>query len=182
MLPVLLALVFIVLIFVIVVAGLPDQFLVSRSATIGVSAEQVFPHVNDLHEWAAWSPWAKRDPNAKQAYGGADAGPGAVMAWDGNKQIGAGRMTITESRPGELVRFRLEFLRPFRMTNTAEFDFKSSGGQTVVTWTMTGRTNFFFKLIGLFVKCDERCGKDFEQGLASLKCVVEKDAVVHAQA
>jgi len=176
MLPILLALAFIAILFIVVIAGRPDEFVVSRSTKISAPPERVFPHVNDLHQWEAWSPWAKLDPDAKHSFAGADSGTSAAMAWEGNKKIGAGKMTITESQPSELIRFRLEFIRPFPATNTAEFNFKPEGGRTVVTWTMLGKTNFFFKEFGLFMNCDDMVGKDFEKGLATLKSVAEAAA------
>jgi hypothetical protein len=130
--------------------------------------------VNDLRKWEEWSPWAKIDPACRMSYDGPPAGGvGQIMAWDGNKQVGAGRMTITESRPAELVRFKLEFLRPFVATNTAEFTFVPKGEQTEVTWSMSGNKNFMFKAFGLISDMDKMVGKDFEKGLAQMKAVVE---------
>jgi uncharacterized protein YndB with AHSA1/START domain len=174
MLPILLALAFIAILFIVIIAGRPDEFTVSRSVKISAPPEKVFPHVNDLHQFQEWSPWAKLDPNAKNSFSGADSGAGAAMAWDGNKKVGAGKMTITDSQPDESIRFKLEFLRPFQATNMAEFNFKSESGQTVVTWSMTGKSNIIFKVFSLFVKCDDMVGKDFAKGLAALKAVVEK--------
>jgi hypothetical protein len=173
MLPILLALAFIAIIFFVVIAGRPDEFIVSRSVKISAPPGKVFPHVNDLHKWQAWSPWAKLDPSAKNSFAGAESGTGAAMSWDGNKKIGAGRMTIIESVPNDLIRFKLEFIRPFQATNTAEFTFKPEGSQTIVTWTMLSKNNFFFKAFGLFMNCDKMVGKDFEKGLAGLKSIVE---------
>ncbi len=173
MIPIFLALAFIAIIFIIVVAGQPDEFRLSRSASISAPPGEIFPHVNDLHQWEAWSPWAKLDPNAKNSFEGPAAGAGATMSWDGNKKIGAGRMTIIESVPADLIRFKLDFLRPFKATNMAEFAFKPEGSQTVVTWSMCGKSNFFFKVFGLFVNCDDMAGKDFEKGLTAMKLVVE---------
>jgi hypothetical protein len=173
MLPILLAIAFIAIIFFIVIAGRPDEFIVSRSTKISASPGKIFPHVNDLHKWEAWSPWAKLDPNAKNSFEGADSGAGAAMLWDGNKKIGAGRMTIIESALNDLIRFKLEFIRPFKATNTAEFTFKPEGNQTVVTWSMVGKSNFLFKAFGLFMNCDDMVGKDFEKGLAAMKSVAE---------
>ena len=173
MLPILLALAFIAILFIVVVAGQPDEFKVCRSANISAPPEKVFPQVNDLHKWEAWSPWAKLDPNAKHSFEGAASGTGAAMSWSGNKKIGEGRMTITGSQANEVIRFKLEFIRPFKATNTAEFVFKSEGNQTAVTWSMSGKSNFFFKIFGLFMNCDKMAGNDFEKGLASIKSVVE---------
>ena len=176
MLPILLALAFIAIIFFIIIAGRPDEFVVSRSTIISAPPEKVFPHVNDLHAWEAWSPWAKMDTNAKNAYEGAASGVGAAMSWDGNKKVGAGRMTIVESAPNGLIRIKLEFLKPFKATNTAEFTFKPDGNQTAVMWSMSGKNNFFFKAFGLFVNCDKMIGGDFEKGLAAMKAVTEAAA------
>ena len=95
------------------------------------------------------------------------------MSWDGNKKVGAGRMTIVASRPSDMIRIRLEFLRPFKATNMAEFRFHCEDAQTVVTWSMSGKSNLFFKVFSVFVNCDDMVGKDFERGLASLKSVAE---------
>ncbi len=174
MLPILLALAFIAILIIIVIAGRPDEFIVTRAARISAPPEKIFPHVNDLHQWAAWSPWAKLDPNAKNTFTGADAGPGAAMAWVGNNKVGVGQMTITESQPGSLIRFRLDFQKPMPATNTAEFTFRPEGGQTVVTWNMAGKNNLMGKVFGLFMDCEQMVGGQFEKGLASLKSVTEK--------
>jgi len=176
MLPILLALAFIAILFIVVVAGQPDEFKLARSTTISAPPEKVFPHINDLHKWEAWSPWAKMDPNAKPSFEGAASGTGAAMAWAGNKKIGEGRMTITGSQPNEFIRFKLEFVKPFKATHTAEFTFKSEENQTVVTWSMSGKNNLFFKVFGLLMNCDKMAGNDFEKGLANLKSVAEAAA------
>lgn len=176
MLPVLLALAFIAIFLFVLIAGQPDEFIVSRSTTMAASPDRIFPHVNELKKWDAWSPWAKLDPNAKNAFEGPDAGVGSAMSWAGNKKIGEGKMTITESVPAGLIRLRLEFLKPFKATNTAEFRFMVDGKQTLVTWSMSGKSNFFFKIFGLFMDCDSMAGRDFEKGLAGLRSVAESSA------
>jgi hypothetical protein len=95
----------------------PSDFRVSRSTTVDAPTEAVFEQVNDLHNWESWSPWAKLDPNAKTTYEGPKAGVSAAFAWSGTSKIGEGRMTITESRPKELIRFKLNFVKPFKGTN-----------------------------------------------------------------
>jgi hypothetical protein len=116
------------------------------------------------------------DPACKNTYTGAAAGTGAILSWAGNKKVGEGRMTIFESAPSDLIRIKLEFLKPFKATNTAEFVFKPEGNQTVVTWSMFGKNNFFFKAFSLFMNSDKMVGKDFEKGLAAIKTVAEAEA------
>jgi uncharacterized protein YndB with AHSA1/START domain len=160
-------------IFLVIVAMQPSDFRVVRSTTIAAPPEAVFPHVNELKKWDAWSPWAKLDPNAKSTFEGPEAGTGAVMTWAGNNDVGEGRMTITENRPNELVQFKLEFYKPMAGTCTAEFAFKPEGNQTTVTWSMSGQNNFMAKAVGLFMDCDAMVGGQFEQGLANLKSATE---------
>jgi hypothetical protein len=163
----------IIVIFIIVAAMQPAEFRITRSAGMSAPASAVFAQVNDFHNWEAWSPWAKIDPAMKQTYDGAPAGVGAVYSWSGNKQVGEGRMTITESRPSDLVRINLEFFKPFKANNIAEFTFAAEGDKTAVTWSMSGRKNFMFKAVGLFMNMDKLIGNDFEKGLAQMKTVVE---------
>ena len=163
----------IVVLLIVVIARQPDEFRVTRKVGVLAPPAVVFAHVNDLHKWQAWSPWEKLDPALKRTFDGPSAGTGAIYRWAGNNKAGEGSMTITESYPGELIRFRLEFLKPFKATNTAEFTFKPGGGQTVVTWSMYGRKNFASKAFGIFMNMDKLVGSDFEKGLAAMKSVVE---------
>jgi hypothetical protein len=159
-------------VFAIVISLQPSEFRVARSMAMAVSAAKIFPHVNDLHAWEAWSPWAKMDPNAKSSFEGPEAGVGAVMRWDGNMQVGKGSMTIIESQPNKLVRFRMEFLKPMAGTDTAELTFQPQGNnQTVVTWAMFGKNNFMGKAVGLFMNCDKMVGDQFQKGLTQLESV-----------
>ncbi len=173
---ILIALAAVVLLFLAIVAMQPAEFRVTRTATINAPPADVFPHVNDLHKWEAWSPWARLDPEMKLTYDGPAEGAGASYAWSGNNKVGEGRSTIMESRPNERVRLKLEFIRPFAGTNDVEFTFRPEGDQTSVTWDMQGRNNFMSKAFCVFVNMDKLVGGDFEKGLAQLKAVVEAQA------
>ena len=162
--------------FVIVVAMQPSEFRIARSAKMKAPPAAVFAEVNDFHKWDAWSPWAKLDPNIKTSYEGAPAGPGAMYSWTGNSQVGEGRMTITDSKPAELIKIKLEFVKPFAATNATNFMFTSQGNQTSVKWTMDGDNNFMGKAFGLFMNMDKLVGGDFEKGLAQMKAVSETAA------
>ena len=162
-----------VIVFVVVVIMQPSEFRVARSATMSAPASAVFAQVNDFHKWDAWNPWGKIDPTMKQNYQGAPACAGAIYSWAGNNQVGEGRMTMTESRPSDLIRIKMEFYKPFAATSTAEFTFRPAGNQTAVTWSMTGNNNFMAKAIHLFMNMDKMIGGQFEKGLASMKSIVE---------
>lgn len=161
-----------VLIFCAYVAMLPAEFRIERSATIAASPEQVFPHINDLRKWQAWSPWAKMDPNAKATFEGPEAGKGAIFNWAGNNQVGEGRMTIIDSRPNEAVQIKLDFLKPWPASNIADFTLVPDGEQTKVTWAMSGQQGFIEKAVCVFMNMDRMVGGEFEKGLANLNAVV----------
>jgi hypothetical protein len=160
----------------VIVAMQPAEFRVQRSATINAPAPAVFAQVNDFHNWQTWSPWARLDPAVKNSYEGPPAGTGAGFAWAGDSKVGEGRMTIVESRPNELVRIKLEFLKPFAATNTAEFAFKPEGERTAVKWSMYGHNNFLARAVWLFVDMDKALGAEFDKGLAAMKSVAEASA------
>jgi uncharacterized protein YndB with AHSA1/START domain len=170
---ILIGLAVIVVVLVVIVALQPSEFRVVRSATISAPPPAVFAEVNDFHKWEAWSPWAKLDPAAKNSFDGPAAGTGAIFNWSGNNEVGEGRMTITESRPSDLIRIKLDFTKPFEATNTTEFTFKPEGNQTVVTWSMFGTNNFVAKAFCLFNSMDKMVGGQFEKGLASMKSIAE---------
>lgn len=169
---ILLGVVALIAILLIVVALRPAEFRVERSATIAAPAIDLFEQVNDHRKFAVWNPFMKFDPNVKNTYTGPDSGVGAVCSWEGNNKIGAGSATIVESKPGELVRQRMDWLRPMKGTSTVDFTFKPAGEKTVVTWAMYGKNGFMGKLVSLFMNCEKMVGPQFEQGLAELGKVV----------
>ncbi|WP_439610924.1 SRPBCC family protein [Reyranella sp.] len=152
----------------------PDSFRVQRSATMNAPAEKIFPYLEGLKRWTEWSPYEGRDPQMKRAYSGADSGKGALYEWDGNDNVGKGRMEIVDSKPPSKVVIKLDFLKPFEGHNTAELTVEPKGGQTIVTWAMYGPSTFMTKLIGTFMDMDDMIGRDFAAGLAKLKTIVEK--------
>ena len=172
----LIAVAVIVIVLVIVIAMQPGEFRVARSTKVSAPPPAVFAQVSDFHKWEAWNPWGKIDPAMQQSYEGAPFGTGAVYSWVGNKDVGAGRMTIIESRPSELIRIKMEFFKPFAATDTAEFTFTPEGNQTAVTWSMAGENNFFAKAFHLFINMDKMIGDQFVKGLAEMKSQAEAAA------
>jgi uncharacterized protein YndB with AHSA1/START domain len=156
-----------------VIATRPAEYRVVRSATLGAPPQDVFTQVNNLRLWEAWSPWAKLDPAMTKSYEGPAEGRGATHKWSGNKHVGEGKVTITESQPPERIRMKLEFIKPFKCQNDVEFTFTPVNDQTLVTWSMMGHNNFMAKAMGLIMNMDKMVGGDFEKGLAAMKSVVE---------
>ncbi|KJC33807.1 polyketide cyclase [Bradyrhizobium sp. LTSP885] len=158
----------------ILAATKPDKLRVVRAISIKAPAERIFPLINDFHQWVAWSPYETRDPAMKRTYGGAERGQGAVYAWDGNKNVGSGRMEILDASVPSKIVIKLDFFKPFEGHNTAEFTMLPQGDATSVTWTMYGPAVFMSKLMQVFISLDHMIGKDFEAGLANLKKLTEK--------
>ncbi len=171
---ILLVVVVLILALVAFAATRPDTFRVERSATIKAPADKLFPLIDDFHAWAQWSPWEKLDPQMKRTHSGAASGKGEIYEWEGNKDVGKGRMEITESTPPTKIVIKLDFLEPYEQHAITEFDFAQSGDSTKITWAMSGQNNFMSKLMCIFMNMDSMIGKDFEAGLANLRAVAEK--------
>jgi uncharacterized protein YndB with AHSA1/START domain len=155
-------------------ATLPDSFRLERSTVIKAPPEKVFAFIDDFRKWTAWSPWENVDPALKRSYSGPEAGKGAAYAWEGNSNVGTGRMEIVEAAPGAKLVLKLDFLKPFEAHNTAEFTLAREGDATRVTWAMFGPSPYLSKLMSLAFSMDKMVGGMFEQGLANLKSQSEK--------
>jgi hypothetical protein len=158
----------------ILAATKPDTLRVQRATSIRAPADKIFPMINDFHQWRGWSPYEDRDPALKRTYQGPDSGKGAAYAWDGNKNVGSGRMEILEASVPSKITIKLDFFKPFEGHNTAEFTMLPQGDVTNLTWTMHGPAVFMSKLMQVFMNLDHMIGRDFEAGLANLKKLAEK--------
>lgn len=158
----------------VVVAMQPSEFVVTRKMSMQAPPEEVFAQLNNFQNWNGWSPWAKLDPHAKNTFAGPEAGTGAEFHWDGNNEVGAGGMKIVESKPNELVKLKLSFLRPMESSCDTTFLLQPQGDQTEVTWSMAGENNFIGKAMCLAMDMDKLVGGQFEEGLTNIKAIVEK--------
>lgn len=158
----------------ILAATKPNTLRVQRAISIKAPADRIFPLINDFHQWKTWSPYETKDPAMKRTYGGSDSGKGAVYAWDGDRNVGSGRMEILEASAPSKIVIKLDFFTPFEGHNTAEFTILPQGDATRVDWVMYGPANFMSRLIQVFINLDNMIGKDFEAGLANLKKLTEK--------
>ena len=158
----------------ILAAAKPDTFSVRRAAVVRAPPEKIFALVNDFHRWGSWSPWENRDPAMRRTYSGARSGKGAVYAWDGNRNVGSGRMEIIDASSPSKIVIKLDFFKPFEAHNTAEFTMLPQADATDVMWVMRGPAPFLSKVMQVFMDMDSMIGSDFETGLANLKRLAEK--------
>jgi hypothetical protein len=157
----------------ILAATKPDTFRVRRGAIMKTPPERIFSLINDFHQWGTWSPWENKDPAMKRSFSGAESGTGAVYAWEGNRNVGSGRMEILDASTPSKIVIKLDFFKPFEGHNTAEFTMLPQGDATSVNWVMHGPAPFMSKVMQVFMNIDQMIGKDFEAGLANLKRLTE---------
>lgn len=160
---------------VLIVASMrPNTFRVQRSIDIKAPADKIYPLINDYKHWASWSPYEKVDPAMKRTFRGAPSGKGAIYEWDGNKNVGRGRMEIIDAVPSSKIDIKLDFFSPFEAHNMAEFTMVPKGENTNVTWAMHGPVPFMAKIMHMIFSMDRMVGGQFEQGLANMKAVAER--------
>ncbi len=153
----------------------PGEFRVQRSVAVKAPPQRIFALIQDLHGWAAWSPYEKKDPAMKRTFSGASAGRGAAYAWDGNRNVGQGRMEIVDVTAPSKIVIKLDFIKPFEGHNIAEFTLLPQADNTTsVTWSMYGPSAYIAKIMGIFMNMDRMIGTDFEAGLQALKTTAEK--------
>ncbi len=151
----------------------PDNFHVERKVNIRATPEKIFALINDFHLWNDWTPYNK-DPAMKKTFSGSPLGVGAHYAWEGNKDVGKGEITIRSSTPPQRIEFDLHMIEPFEGHNLAAFTLAPDGDNTTVTWSLDDKHKLMVKVISLFMDMDQMIGKDFEVGLARLKTVAER--------
>ena len=151
----------------------PDAFRVQRTITIDAPTEELIGIVTDLRRGAEWSPYEKKDLAMKKTFSGPASGPGARLAWDGNKDVGAGTLTVADVAPSR-VTLDLEMTRPMKANNTVEYSFAPQGKSTTMTWALHGPMPLISKVMCVFLDFDKMIGGDMERGLKDLKALAER--------
>lgn len=154
-------------------ASKPDIAHVERSIVIKAPPERIFALIDDFRQWDKWTPYNK-DPAMAKSYSTDTHGVGARYAWEGNRSVGRGDITITESEPPARIAFNLHMREPFEGNNHVVFALRAAGDSTTVDWILEDRPAYFVKVMGIFLDIDKMVGSDFEAGLAKLKAVAEK--------
>ncbi|MEM9076517.1 MAG: SRPBCC family protein [Bacteroidota bacterium] len=153
----------------------PKSYNVSRSIEISKPKTDVFENLRFLKNQDAWSPWNKKDPNMEKKFTGTDGEVGAMSYWNGNKDVGEGEQEITKIVDGERIESQLRFLKPWKSISDAYLTTEAvAADKTKVTWGFSGKNKFPASIFMLFMNMDKAVGGDFEEGLASLKSLMEK--------
>lgn len=154
----------------------PDTTHIERSITVAATPTDVFPLANNLDNWLKWSPWQEIDPSQKVTFSESHEGAGAWYEWEGNKDVGHGRMTIRESTAPSKIVEDLHFIEPFEANPVVTLTFAAAGDQTKVTWAYDQQNDMMGKVSGMFMDMDKMLGADFEKGLGKLKPIAEAAA------
>lgn len=157
-----------------IAATKPATFTIRRTTYVDAAPEAIFPLINDFRRWRDWSPYEDRDADLKRTLSGAEAGEGSVYEWSGNKNVGTGRMEITDVAAPHKIVIKLDFMKPFEAHNVARFTMEPQGARTRLGWEMTGPSPFMSKVMQVFMNFDKMVGTDFEMGLARLKAIAEQ--------
>ena len=163
-----------VAIVLVLASGKPDSFQVVRSISIKAPPEKIYPLIDDLKGWTAWSPYENKDPDMKRSFGPVTAGKGAHYAWEGDKNVGKGSMEIVEVVQPSKVVIKLDFDEPFPAHNMVDFTLAPQGDATLVSWNMHGPVPFVAKIFHVLFDMDKMVGQDFEVGLHNLKGLAER--------
>ncbi len=154
----------------------PDSTHVERSVLVNAVPADVFPYANNFDLWVKWSPFQDLDPKQVITQSPVHEGKDAWFEWNGDSDVGQGRMTITESTPPSRVVEQLHFMKPMESMSTATLTFEPVGDQTKVTWAFDQKNDFVGKLASLFVDMDGMLGTSFQSGLDKMKPLAEASA------
>lgn len=164
-----------------VIAMQPADFSLERTRVIAATPSDVWPHVSDLRGFIAWSPWQDLDPDQTVSFSDPSTGVGAWYAWEGNDDVGKGRMSFTELEPEVRVVEKLEFIEPFASVADVTITIEPVEGGSKVSWGFATQNDFMGKAFSLVVDMDAMLGADFEKGLERLAVVAERDAVARKE-
>lgn len=170
-----LAILILILAFLGFVAMQPADYKVERSVDIDAPAEVVFAQIADFNRWPEWNPWQKLEPTQTVTIEGEPLRAGHSHAWKGDK-TGAGKMTIQQIRTNRQVDILLEFTEPMQSEAATALVISPAGDGVSVTWAMAGENDFMGKLFDVLMDVEAMVGDSYEQGLADLKTVAEREA------
>ncbi|MDP2316573.1 MAG: SRPBCC family protein [Pseudomonadota bacterium] len=160
----------------------PSALHVERSVLIAATPADVFPYANDFEQWQRWNPWRDMDPSQKETFSENKVGVGAWYTWEGNDEVGKGRMTIRESVQDQKVVEDLHFIEPFESKPVVTFTLAAEGDKTKVTWGFDNEQDFKGKAFGMVMDMDAMLGADFQRGLDKLKPLAETTAMERVEA
>ncbi|MBC7874337.1 MAG: SRPBCC family protein [Ferruginibacter sp.] len=154
---------------------LPTSQKVERSIVINESATRIYNELIQLENFNKFSVWSQQDSSATYTLTGTDGTLGATSSWKGSPEIsGEGKIEIITLTPGKQVVHQLHFTKPKKGKAQSTFDLSETNkASTTVTWTFRMATPRPRNIFNLLYSMDKQMGKDFEDGLAGMKKMIE---------
>ena len=154
---------------------MPTSQKLEKTTTINAPAAVVYEQLAQLTNFNKWSVWGRQDSSVVYTISGADGTVNAFSSWKGDPAIsGEGRMTITSLEPGKKVVHAIQFISPRKGNATSVFTLQEAGDKTILTWDFELATPRPWNIFNMFSSIDKTMGKDFEDGLATLKKTTEQ--------
>ncbi len=160
---------------VVLAFSISGDYKVERAVTINKPKSEVFSYLKILKNQNDWGAWAKKDPAMQMDFRGTDGTPGFVSAWKSDHdEVGSGEQEIKRVVEGERIDTELRFMEPFNSKSDAYMITEAVGeDQTKVRWGFSGTMPKPFNIMSLFFDMDKEIGKDFDEGLNTLKSKLE---------
>jgi nitrate reductase alpha subunit len=135
----------------------------------------IYQQLIKLENFNKYSVWSQQDSIATYTMTGTDGTIGAATSWTGDPDIsGDGKIEIVSLKENKTIRHKLSFTKPKKGTAESTFTLRESNGTTSLTWNFDLATPRPWNIFNLFYSLDKNMGKDFEEGLATLKTAIEK--------
>jgi hypothetical protein len=141
------------------------EYSIEESVVIYAPIDLVKTQAIHFKNFQEWSPWSKLDPNMELQYEGEAGTVGSAYTWNGNKEAGSGRQTITAVADNR-VDIDLNFKEPFESDAKTYFTFNEVAGGVEVKWGMSGSMKRPMNLMITMLKKSIR--DDYQTGLAAL--------------
>jgi hypothetical protein len=105
-----------------------------------------------------------------QEFFGEDGTIGFIVKWIGNKEVGEGEQEIKNIIDNSRLESQLRFIKPWKSMSAAFINVKEIDvDSTEVTWGFSGNNKVPMNIMMLFFNMEKTVGKDFQEGLESLK-------------
>jgi effector-binding domain-containing protein len=157
-----------------IAAFLPKEYQLEKEVLVDASPAQVYPFVQTFEKRGEWYPWYRRDPNMERSLEGPDGEVGTISNWKGDPEtVGSGSQKLVRLEENRRVETEISFTEPFESQARSYVDLEGEGGKTRVAWGFESRFPFPMNALIAVMGLESAVGKDYEEGLAKLKEVVE---------
>ena len=152
------------------------DYAVEREIIVNQPKTVVFNYIKLLKNQENYSVWQKMDPDMEKQFTGTDGTVGFVSSWNSeHKNVGKGEQEILKVEEGKRIDFEIRFIEPWETTDNAYMITESKSiDSTVVKWGFNGKMKYPMNIMLIFMNMEEILGKDLQQGLDTLKEILEK--------